>query len=158
MPITPQTKNICGHEYTVIPFNCRRSLSLQRRLLPVIGPALGGLMEMAPALGKQGLDSQIPPGVLSSVFSKVGEAFGNCDAETLIPELLAGTTRDHADLSVERHFDDAFRGNMGEMYQAVWYVMTVNDFFALSAITKGGNLAGLLQKFQAQGSESSVTS
>ena len=148
MPIVPSTKTICGHQYTVIPFNFRKGLSLQRRLFPLVKSAAAGIMEIAPGLMKKGADSEIPPGLLGSAIEKIGLALCECDIDNIIPELLSYTTRDHADLSIEVNQDEAFRGNMAEMYQVIWYILVVNDFFGLSATMKGGTMAGLLQKMQ----------
>ena len=67
----------------------------------------------------------------------LGGATGRIDLSKLLPlaelvrDILSHTTRDGLDLRADGAFDGAYRGNYGELVQAVTEAVRVNDFLPL---------------------------
>lgn len=74
----------------------------------------------------------------------IGGAFGRLDLSRLLPlgdlvrDVLAHTTRDGLDLRADGAFNDAYRGNYGELIAAAVEVVKVNDFLPLPTGIESG--------------------
>ena len=75
----------------------------------------------------QGLDT-------SRIAPALAAALGAKDGPDLVRALLAHTWRDGKALSEPMHMDSAYRGNYGELMQAVFQAVQRNGFFPLAEL------------------------
>jgi len=73
---------------------------------------------------------------MSKVSSNLREALMSLDTTEFIREILSYTDRDGDNLGDKTTFDSAFRGNYGELWEAVFKVIRANGFLrSLSTFT-----------------------
>lgn len=110
----------------------RASLALPQLRAMVVNPDAdtgmdAGALLLAIVGELQGLDT-------SHVGPALAAALGAADGPALVRSLLAHTWRDGKALNEPMHMDAAYRGNYGELMQAVFKVVQLNGFFPLAEL------------------------
>jgi len=104
------------HRYTVTLHPTLEALRISNRLSCVIADPLWSLL------------MQSPDGEGDTVSgAHLRESLKELSPE-LIRKILENADRDDLPLHTEANLDEAYRGNLRELYQAVWKVVEVNDF------------------------------
>lgn len=117
-------RTIGGKEWTVVLLPATKGLDVGRRLLKLIGPAVGS------AVGGLGgaklLDAQVDATTLGGAFSALADKLGDPDAATLIKELA--TTGVHCDGKevTPPVFDLIFQGEYETLLRVAAFVVEVN--------------------------------
>jgi len=129
------------HRYTVTLHPTLEALRISNRLSCVIADPLWSLLMQSP-------DDE--GGEVSGAHLR--ESLKELKPE-LIRKILKNADRDDLPLHTENSLDEAYRGNLRELYQAVWKVIEVNDFLPF-ADTVGELLSGVSPKDLAEAIES----
>lgn len=152
-------KIIDGYKVTVNPFYATEGLSLQMRLLNLLGEPLKKLIAGVEAIS---LDAQLD---MASLGEALGGLLSKFDEETatLVKRLVANcyidmvdeTTGKQVSYSCKEHFEIVFSGRYALLYKVAWFVLEVNyaDFFDL---LKNGGL-GIRVKSSAEAQSGSET-
>ena len=130
-----KTKEIDGKVFAVTPFNALQAIKLQAKLLKLIGPSMGGLLDGKSVDDLQNQEINIK-GALSGLFDRLDEN----SLVDLIKFCFARTTLEYEgkmlqlDNMSSPSFDLAFRGTFATVYKVLWFVIEVNypDFLAIA--------------------------
>jgi hypothetical protein len=120
------------HTYDVALHPGLEGSQIALRLYTMAGEPLGELVQTFAQ--SDDLDGEDDAGELlsevdmSSVVSNIRDAIMSLDSEAFLLEVLKYTDRDGQPLKKEINFDEAYRGNYGELWQAVWKVIEANGF------------------------------
>jgi len=129
------------HDYTVTLHPTLEALDISNRLSCVIADPIWSLLTQDPDGGD-----------VSVAGSHIRESIKELRPE-LIRKVLEYTDRDDLPLHTQENLDEAYRGNLRELYQAVWEVVQVNDFLPF-ADTVGELLSDLNPADLARAAES----
>lgn len=118
-----QRKLINGHEWEVYPWDAMHGIRMQMRLAPVVQAALGS------AKGGDLMDMDV-----AAVVSGLLGAVDDQRTPQLIRDMMHGVRVDGQDMSMDRPFNDMFAANYGELYQGLFFVLSVNfgDLFTMA--------------------------
>lgn len=133
----PKEKQIQGVTVSVVPFNGRKGLQLQMKLLKVIGPAIKEIVsEVAKKQGTAQGDKVDMD--LSSILPALEVLFSSMESDevfNLIVALFAETSINGTKMD-GANFDIQFTGEYGLMYAALFFVLEVNfgNVFSMGSI------------------------
>jgi hypothetical protein len=133
MGLDQKTRKIEGHEWVVTQFAARPANKYKMRLARMIGPAI---TELLPAIGSFATLAKTAKGnsdgaelAIIAALPKVASALAkHVDEDVLVDtmvELMAQSTRDGQAMTPDL-FDQEFAGNDLELYQALWFILSVN--------------------------------
>lgn len=128
MAIEVREKAIGSSNYMVTQMTARRALRVKAKLFKLLGPALGKMLSAKEEFGDH----------LAKVAKLIIENLDERDFENLILEMMQGVRTNGIEITPEI-FDMEFAGNLGSLYQLLWFILEVNyqSFFDQSGI---GNL------------------
>lgn len=115
--------------YEIIPLRPSQNLDLALNILACI--ARPGARLISLAIEAEGADTEIEEVLASVDLSDIGQdvesTVRSLAAEpTLVRRLFTNCMRDGADMGEDVHFDKAYAGNYGEMYEALKEIVDVN--------------------------------
>jgi hypothetical protein len=128
--IETREKIIEGNTYMVTQLPARRAIKLKVKLMKLFGPVLAQLF-----LTINDADEFESKKNLVKAVEILSEHIEENTFEALVLELLNGVRKNNVELT-SHVIDLEFAGNMGELYQVLWFVVEVNfsNFFSLMGI------------------------
>ena len=129
-----------SHKYSVMLHPASAGVRLSVQLVRLLGPTLLAVADMSVAGPMGDTDaSSILEKIDSSAISGAFAALEDVDSDKLLAQLFAQTTRGgHALTSggaLNETFNNAYRGNYLEMWQAAVKVVMLNNFLPLDSIS-----------------------
>jgi hypothetical protein len=136
-----------GHVYTLIQHPADEGFDLLTKILKIIAPSVGAIMD---SLKREGdaeelslLDSDIDAGKLGAAIGELSDAIVSAGGVDFCKRLLKHTTRvdsEGTEQKVAIHFSKIYQGNYAEMGKAVWFAVEKNFVPSLSAGSEGGSI------------------
>lgn len=145
MAVKTRDTTIDGHTVKVTQHPGRRALRLKSRLVKLLAPSIGTIIQQKVEKGKNLLDQEVDMTKIGEAVIALADKLDPDDFENLILEILVSTRVDGKEIN-EAAFDDLFAGEMSLMYKVVFFALQTNfgDFFV------SGGIGNLLAQ-QAQG-------
>lgn len=132
------------HEYRVNLHPASDGARIAIKLYSLAGEPIGELIQTY--VKSEGLDLDSEDGAqaimaeldFAEVAGHVREALVRLDTDDLLKSLFQNVKRDGEDMANRTYFDQAYRGNYGEMFKAAWRVIKVNGFLHSFGTFMGG--------------------
>lgn len=150
--LEPQTKAIGDHEFTFMPLNPFRASVMDKRVISVLVPLLGGLKNLDGADGEsEELADMIDFAAVADGLSKALMQLPDADLEAMLKELLRSVTVQYTGADgklVAARCDEAkgqfvFMGNLGLMYEVAIEVMRFNKFSPFALLERGSAMRAI---------------
>lgn len=132
------------HSYKVDLHPGSKGARLAIKLYSLAGEPIGELIQTYMKVENIDLDSEngaqrlLSEVDFSDVAKHVRAALTKLDTDELIDDVFCYTRRDGQDLSKRTYFDQAYRGNYGELFRAAWKIVQANGFLSSFATFMGG--------------------
>lgn len=149
--IEPRNETIDGIEFYFQPLPAFTALKLDKQIISLIAPALGGL----DSLDNLSLDTDINLKVITQGIGKALDSFDSEEYEKFILSLLSFTLHIPGDGKNtpqpidKQKFDQLFTGNLQTVYKLIFAVMKYNKFLPF-VLGEGGpgmkKILSLLEK------------
>jgi len=149
--IETKTREIGGSEYEVTQFPAMEALRIKTRLAKMILPSIG-------EISQGGADQEINYEAISHAIAAFADNLNEKEFTELVTRLLKNTSADgkpmyHNGQLLDSTFDEAFAGNLMNLYKVLAFVLEVNypDFFA--AASSIGSLIGVTGSSESNATE-----
>jgi len=129
--IQTKEKNIEGATYMVTQLPARRALKLKARLIKLFGPVFAQMYLTTSAEKSEDQQKQDMVRAVQILASTIDENV----FENLVLEIVNGVRKNGVELTPSV-VDIEFAGDIGTLYQVVWFVLEVNfsNFFSMFGI------------------------
>jgi hypothetical protein len=121
--IETKSKEIGKHTYSVTPLTAKKAYKLLTKILKIVGPGVGTIV-----------DGRSADGLVGQLIGQITERLDETAVEQIVDMLIAQTTvrMDGRDVPVEKIFDVHFVGKMSELMRVLAFALEVQygDFFA----------------------------
>ena len=149
--LQPMTKAIGEYEFSFLPLSPFKGLILEKKVLTLLAPIIGGLKNLDGLAGNESDEERIDDVVDFAAISRgIGEAltrFTDSELESFAKGLLANVTvvvpGEGAFACDSFKGSQVFTGNFSLMYQVMIEVMRFNKFSPFALWELGGGIEGI---------------
>jgi len=135
-----ESKTIDGMSFECTVFPAMYGLKIKGRLLKLVGPALGSLVQgLKTTKGGSILDANFDMSVIGPAIATITDHFDDPKVVQLIQDVFSSTRVDGQPMS-EPVMNIKFAGNYTILYKAIIFVVETNRFFGKGSI--GDLIAG----------------